>query len=143
MLEPTRRRGSDEPSTLDLIFSGEDAQVLEIRYRAPQGRSDHSVISFHFNCYFNSKLPSNTFLYDKANYEVIRQNLDRSQWQEQFIQSAYKRSVEENWLKLKQTLIKLRNNYAPQIKSKEWQSKGNILVSYDLHQLIKEKRRIH
>ena len=42
--EPTRRRGNDEPSLIDLLFTDEAMQVSDISYHAPRGKSDHSVI---------------------------------------------------------------------------------------------------
>ena len=44
----TRRRGNDDPSTLDLILTEEELQVSESMHLAPLGKSDHSVISFNF-----------------------------------------------------------------------------------------------
>ena len=49
--QPTRRRGDDEPSTLDLVFSNESMQVSEITHNPPLGKSDHDVLTFDFHCY--------------------------------------------------------------------------------------------
>ena len=51
--KPTRRRGNDDPSLLDLIFTDESMQVSEIVHHAPLGKSDHSVITFDFHCYLD------------------------------------------------------------------------------------------
>ena len=56
VLEPTRRRGTNKPSTLDLVLTSEENQVSDLTYHAPLGKSDHSVLSFNFNCYLNIKL---------------------------------------------------------------------------------------
>ena len=42
----TRRRCSDEPSTLDLIFTNEEMQVSEVKHTPPLGKSDHDVLVF-------------------------------------------------------------------------------------------------
>ena len=42
----SRKRGNDEPSTLDLILTDEEMQVSEVKYLAPLGKSDHSTILF-------------------------------------------------------------------------------------------------
>ena len=42
----TRRRGNDDPSLLDLIFTNEAMQVSDILHHSPLGKSDHSVITF-------------------------------------------------------------------------------------------------
>jgi len=42
--EPTRCRGTDDPSTIDLIFTDEENQITDLQYQASLGKSDHSVI---------------------------------------------------------------------------------------------------
>ena len=63
--EPTRARGTDEPSTIDLILTGEQFQVSNLCYIAPLGKSDHSVLSFTFDCYFESELSTERYNYHK------------------------------------------------------------------------------
>ena len=46
--EFTRKRGADQPSRLDLIFSKNEFEVESIRYDPPIGSSDHSVLNFTF-----------------------------------------------------------------------------------------------
>ena len=41
---PTRARGSNEPSLLDLVISNDDF-IDNIEYLSPLGKSDHSVLS--------------------------------------------------------------------------------------------------
>ena len=48
---PTRARGNDGPSILDLVLTNEEMQVSEITHGAPLGKSDHDVLSFRFHCY--------------------------------------------------------------------------------------------
>ena len=43
--EVSRRRGNDEPSNIDLIFTDEALQVSDIVYQPPLGKSDHDVIT--------------------------------------------------------------------------------------------------
>ena len=49
IIEPTRRRGNDEASTIDLVLTDEAMQVSDIVHHAPLGKSDHSVITFKFH----------------------------------------------------------------------------------------------
>ena len=143
VLEPTRKRGTDKPSTLDLILTGEEAQVSDLEYRAPLGKSDHSVLSFSFNCYLEMKTAGNNFIYDKADYEAMRRELDASEWQEKFIQKANNTNVEESWKDLKANLLALRNKYVPRKQEEFWKNKGEFPASYELRRLIKHKRRAH
>ena len=45
---PTRRRGIDEPSLLDLIITDINAEVQDIEHGEPLGRSDHDVLSWKY-----------------------------------------------------------------------------------------------
>ena len=55
--KPTRKRGNDEPSLIDLVLTDEVMQVPDIVYHAPLGKSDHNIISFNFNCYLDYSKP--------------------------------------------------------------------------------------
>ena len=46
--EITRKRGSDEPSLVDLVLSGNELEVENIKYDVPFGMSDHVVLIFYF-----------------------------------------------------------------------------------------------
>eukprot|EP00111_Clytia_hemisphaerica_P009143 TCONS_00026859-protein len=113
VLEPTRRRGTDKPSILDLILTGEENQVPEIKYLAPLHLSDHSVLSFKFYGYFTIKNELDGYQYSKANYQFMRYHLSHINWSIEFIQKSIELDVNESWdLFLKQT-IELRNLYVP------------------------------
>ena len=116
VLEPTRRRGTNEPSTLDLVLTSEENQVSDLTYHAPLGKSDHSVLSFNFNCYLNIKLTTKRFLYDKANYGAMKIAMDEDNWLQIFIRDADQLDVNDCWAMLKTKLHHLRNQYVPQSK---------------------------
>ena len=42
--EPTRARGLDQPSILDLVFSLSELDIENLNYAPPLGKSDHAVI---------------------------------------------------------------------------------------------------
>ena len=48
-LENSRRRGNDEPSLIDLIFTDELMHISNVCHPSPLGKSDHNVITFNFN----------------------------------------------------------------------------------------------
>ena len=74
---PTRGRGNDTPSTLDLMITNDNAVVGDIRVDAPLGKSDHALISARVVCQLETKPITKTrFIYDKANYEEMRRVLD-------------------------------------------------------------------
>lgn len=143
--EPTRRRRMDEPSTLDLVFTGEDTQISNLVYHAPLGKSDHSVISFNFNCYFEQTESTEIHIYDKADFDSIRQTLDDAKWKDSFKLTATNLDVNECWKILKNKLTELRDQYIPKGKVGDpaWKSKGQFPIKLGIRQLIKEKRSLH
>ena len=79
--EPTRVRGNDTPNLLDLIFTNEKNMINNIEYQSPLGKSDHSVLTFKFNCYTILKNYVRTKLYyNKADYESITKELKDIDW---------------------------------------------------------------
>ena len=66
--KPTRRRGNDKPTLLDLILTDEEMQVTDIAHHAPLGKSDHSVITFKFHCYLDYTKEKESFSYGKADF---------------------------------------------------------------------------
>ena len=48
----TRTRDNSEPSTIDLVFTNETNMIDKIYHESPLGRSDHCVLYFKFNCYY-------------------------------------------------------------------------------------------
>ena len=70
--EPTRQRGSDKPSTLDLILTNEENMMSDIKIDSPIGASDHSFISFNLNCNIQSTPPKIKVMYDEGDYKKMR-----------------------------------------------------------------------
>ena len=143
--EPTRCRGTDDPSTIDLILTGEENQITEIDYHSPLGKSDHSILSFTFNCYIECKNPTKRFMYDSGNFAAMRQWFVESNWATQFIQTAHNKTVNTIWKEFKSMLLNLRELFVPlkEVGKPSWKDKGNIPINKDLQQLIREKKRLH
>ena len=73
---PTMGRGSDKPSTLDLLLTDQEANIAEIQIDSPLGKSDLALISATLFCYF--PVPNRTkisYQYDKANFEEMQKIL--------------------------------------------------------------------
>ena len=143
--EPTRCRGTDEPSTIDLIFTGENNQITGLRYLSPLGKSDHSVLSFHFTCYAERKSSSKRHIYNEGDFMAMKNYLAAQDWTKQFLEQSEKKSVEEIWHKFKNDLIDLRNRFVPlkDVGNTFWKRKGRIPINRELQTIIKEKRRLH
>ena len=93
--EPTRVRGKNEPSTLDLIFSNEEDMVKNLVYEAPLGKSDHSVLRFTVKCTPENLPPQIKTYYEKANYEKMREIFNNSNWEEKI--QEFPDDVEAQW----------------------------------------------
>ena len=143
--KPTRRRGNDMPSQLDLIFTDEEMQVTNVQHLAPLGKSDHSVILFDFCSYIDYSKPKDTYNYNKGDYEGMINELVGSGWCEEYVKGAKNRTVEENWLLLKNKLINLRNKFVPLQKgsSKPRWKKGGVPINDITKNAIMEKRKAH
>ncbi len=75
--EPTRWREKQTPNTLDLILTNKEGLVSDIKVNAPLGKSDHGIITFKIHCtkVIQTKA-SPRYLYNKANYDQIRTELN-------------------------------------------------------------------
>ena len=92
---PTRNRHKDNPSLLDLIITNEQGMISDLEILSPLGNSDHACITFWFNCYINyNKSEIERFIYDKGNYDAIRQSLDSVPWEEEL---EKRKTVNEKW----------------------------------------------
>ena len=75
MEDPTRRRGNDEPSLLDLLFTNETMQISEIKHHAPLGKSDHDVITFKFHSYLDFSVPKIRYVFERADYIAMKNHI--------------------------------------------------------------------
>ena len=73
VLQPTRYRGRDEPSLIDLAFTNENRMMNEIIHDAPLEDSDHECLMFSFQCYKDILKMPEIPNYFKADYRKIRE----------------------------------------------------------------------
>ena len=151
--KPTRRRGDDEPSLLDLVLTNEETQVSNLRHQAPLGKSDHDTIIFDYHCYLDFTKPKEKILYNKGDFEAMRQQLDADGWREDFMAAASRlintedsSRVEQCWSLLKAKLTELRNQFIPKTtvsNMPSWREKGSFPIDKSTREAIKEKNRKH
>ena len=146
ILEPTRRRGNDNPSTLDLVLTDEATQVSDIIYDAPLGKSDHSTLVFEFNCYMDHQLPSEKYNYKRGDYESMITYINESNWVNHFKSVANScSSVEVLWSEIKGKLHYLRDKFVQKFKSTNkphWSSKGTVPLDAATRETLKEKGKL-
>ena len=143
---PTRRRGNDDPSLIDLVFSDEGMQVSDVSYHSPLGKSDHSVITFNFNCYLDYSSDKDKFIYDKADYDAMRIDLLRSNWEYGYLSSVNDKTVEDLWLSLKSKPMGLRKRFVPKKKysgKPKWTVRVTFPVSKSIQEAIRNKQKQH
>ena len=73
--KPTRQRGDDEPSILDLVISREYLSKLE--YLSPLGKSDHAIIKLECEVTTSLKMQPVNYNYLRGNYNKMRVFLSR------------------------------------------------------------------
>ena len=78
---PTRGRGLNKPSLIDLLFTTNEEDVESIDIDSPLGKSDHSVIKIKYRCQgcLRKLFPTTK----KANYQRMKKRLDND-WSTQF-----------------------------------------------------------
>lgn len=144
ILEPTRARGNDDPSTIDLLFTNEEMQVSQLEYHAPLGKSDHCVLSFRYDCYVDYCQPQKRYAFHKADYDEMRQHLQDTNWVETFLQETDKIPVNEKWKIFKNKLHEVRDKFVPTTTSDmAWKKKGSIPVDPQIRLQICEKKTAH
>ena len=144
--KPTRYRGKDNPSLIDLLFTDEELNVSDIQHHAPLGKSDHNVITFDYHCYLDYSKPKDVFSYSKGDYEGMRLKMATSNWKTKFLQEAKQLTVEEMWASIKGKIGELKNGYVPKttVKGKpSWTEKGCFPVSSVSLSALREKKKAH
>lgn len=78
---PTRYRGDQKPSILDLVLTNEENVIKNMQYCAPLGNSDHCALVFEYKCIAESvSTKTKKYRYDKGNYDDMRANLADVDW---------------------------------------------------------------
>ena len=141
----TRKRGNDEASLLDLIFTNEELQVADIAHHAPLGKSDHSVIGFRYNCYLDFTKPKERYNYTKADFAAMIDLLNRNGWKEKILRDGLSMPVDELWSNFKQTMNDLKSDFVPKCTTGEpsWSKKHSVPINKPLRDLIRRKQACH
>ena len=144
--KPTRIRGNDDPSLIDLILTNEEHQISDIVHHAPLGKSDHSVITFNYQCYLDHSKPKSYYAYRKADWPGMTNKLVSTNWTETFMAENKDNDPETIWSSLKSKLLELRNEFVPKRCEKSGinaSKKGTFPLDKNLQQAIREKHRLH
>jgi len=81
IIQHTRIRNNQQPTTLDLVFTNEENMVDNVEYLQHLGKSDHLILMFNFNCYVDKNYNMNKkYKYHKGNYLEINNKLKEIEW---------------------------------------------------------------
>ena len=87
--------------------------VSDLEISSPLGKSDHSCITFWFNCYLETKSNNyEKFLYDKGNYDAIKEDLNID-WE---VELDKRKTVNEKWKFISNKISNSTEKNIPKIK---------------------------
>ena len=138
---PTRYRVGEEPSTLDLIFTNEEAMVQQVSYESPLGKSDHSVLLLHLPIKQTTLFkPKTVFRYEKGNYDNIRRDLNLD-WENQLHSST--QDINKQWETIKTKIEDAVQAHIPsyQTTEKDLWKKGKVPLKSSTRREIRKKHR--
>lgn len=136
--KPTRWRGTDNPTTLDLIITGDENNIENIELQSPLGKSDHCVITFNFICQTHlNKASDKRRSYHKANYTAIKQELNDFNWENHL---GKHENTDTAWTRFREKIEEIIEKHVPLSKTG-----GQFSVPLDKEtlSLIKEKTRLN
>ena len=142
---PTRVRGNDEPSLLDLLLSNEEHQVSNVVHHCPLGKSDHSVITFNYHCYMDHSKPKKIHNYHKADFTAMKADPDLTDWKRALMREGRNFDSETLWSRIKSKILDIRKKYVPEktINSGTIGFKGDFPMDKKLRDAVEEKRNLH
>ena len=141
VLVPTRSRGSQLPSVLDLVLTNQDF-VDSVYTLSPLGKSDHSVL--HIKCNLSIRQSENApkLNYNKGDYDKLRHYLDENLSFSK--ESTLCDNASEIWVTLRETIDKGIKMYIPLNKNNQWRRKESWChpIDKELRQIISRKHRL-
>ena len=73
---PTRGRGTNKPSLIDLFFTTNAESVEKIDVHSPLGKSDHSLIKVKYRSQVEALPKKIVCDYEKADYQKMKEKLE-------------------------------------------------------------------
>jgi hypothetical protein len=135
--DPTRFRGADRPSVIDLIITNSESAVANLGLEAPLGRSDHRLLTMEVICPMTKEASEKKILnFNKGNYEELRQRLDRA-WEDEL---RNKPTVEDKWNHFIQHYESAVNSTIP---ARKRFTKFKVALDPKIRKKIKEKKKLY
>jgi len=137
---PTRCRGSNEPSILDLVLTDDDF-INEIDYLNPLGKSDHYVLSIRSNFNIFNKTFGEQYNYSKGDYANLCNFMDID-WTQRLAQCDD--DVEAIWSLFKNHLLEGIDQNIPKVsRFYDWRKPSwKCPLSDNIRAKIKSKHKL-
>ena len=93
---PTRRRGDDLPSLIDLILVNDEDSVDEVRHLPPLGAGDHDALIFEYRLPINQPVLSSREVYDfrRADFGSLRQDFPQVNWSDIYLSDDVRKQID-------------------------------------------------
>ena len=108
--EPTRVRGLDNPSCLDLIISECEMSVNSVKYLTPLGNSDHCVLTWNY--VLEMEFSTDTLkrkCYYKGDYNKMRRLLRAVDWKRELVGLT----LDEKYNQFREILLRIEEQCIP------------------------------
>lgn len=136
--EPTRYRGTQRPSLLDLVLTAEENVIRDMRILAPLGNSDHCTIVFDYICQQElSSSKTRKFKYDKGNYADMRASMANIDWK----QELSTKDTQESWDRVNVIITEAMNEHIPTHTGGHAKKKRQIYMDRSAMKQVKAKQR--
>lgn len=138
--EPTRQRGSDTPTTLDLLMTNEENLIKNLQYQSPLGKSDHSVLVFEIVCEEELPPPVIKSMFNKGDYEKFNKLMAEVNWEEEL--GKMEGDVEGQWKLFKSKYAEAEKVCVPTKKIFiNGQENKKLSTRYDRATVLKMKKK--
>ena len=139
---PTRCRGNDTPSLLDLVITNEEHMIQNVVHEPPLGGSDHELLNINFSCYTkdtDDKPPRPN--YHRTNYNQMRSELEQVNWDH--ILENHQNDVQHQWDIFLSLFFEAQNKATPPSSSNRKPRKcHHFPINADITKKIRKKNAL-
>ena len=138
--EPTHRRSTQRPTTIDLVLTNEENMIEQLKVEPPLGKSHHSTLVYTLRTYaeIDNKIYT-SIQYDKGNYAKFRDKMTAYDWEN----DLEPLSCEEAWMLFKDRFNKHSNECIPKKIYKGGKKNKPPWMNTDALNKIKQKSKAH
>ena len=137
---PTRARGTNQPSLIDLVLTNDPECLKEVRYESPLGKSDHAVLVLDTNLITKAdeKRKPKRYIYIRGDYESMKEELNK-EWEETFKGM----NTQDKWDRFSELLNDCMKKHIPKGGNNNKSNKNKFLDPKLLTKIKKKNRMWH